>query len=383
MVNSSEVDFFDFGEDNEVLEPAPEEGIVQWYSSRDCEAVGEGGELEDSTTAGWHIQIGKYPYLDKACEKAQCRKVYLEQTSGKNGYWQVGKNGGAHFFVLAKGCHSETEMNDKTKRAGIAYGWNKDKDGKNIKTLKFRAFVKELLPFFDEENPPKPVIVVVKKGFANDLLPILGREGHHRVLKANDQGFLEKHGKPTKTPYWGIALFLGPGKKIKRMNKDKSLGSVVSPIVSDIPAVITPDFLASHHVGYYLDLIRDEIKASNYSIEWSLQTSQEIYVGANGNEEEGESFVASPSQFDEECYDHPFDDSGSYDETYPDKPQAKQPSNGLKRLSDAELGAIPGTANLGQRRALQNLGLLELAQTAGLTREKAGKEITDAQPKKR
>lgn len=381
MVNSSEVDFFDFGEDNEVLEPAPEEGIVQWYSSRDCEAIGEGGELEDSTTAGWHIQTGKYPYLDKACEKAGCRKIYIEQNSGKNGYWQIGKNGGAHFFVLAMGCHSEAEMNNKTKRAGIAFGWHKGEDGKNTKVLKFRAFVKELLPFFDEENPPKPIIVVAKKGFANDLLPILGREGHHRVLKANDQGFLEKHGKATKTPYWGIALFLGPGKKIKRMNKDKSLGSVVSPIVSDIPATITPDFLASHHVGYHLDIVKDEIKASNYSIEWSLQTSQEIEAGANGgSDEETESFVASSSYSDEECYDHPFDsDEGGYPDP---KLAAKQPSNGLKRLSDAELKDIPGTANVAQRRALQNLGNLELAQKVNLSKEEAGDAITAANKKR-
>lgn len=373
-------DFFDFGEDNEVLEPAPEEGIVQWYSSRDCEAISDDGELEDATTSGWHIQIGKYPYLDKACEKAQCRKIYIEQTSGKNGYWQLGKNGGVHFFVLAKGCYSETEMNNKQNRAGIAFGWHKGEDGKNIKTLKFRAFVKELLPFFDEENPAKPIVVVVKKGFANDLLPILGREGHHRVLKANDQGFLEKHGKATKTPYWGISLFLGPGKKIKRMNKDKSLGSVVSPIVSDIPAVITSDFLAAHHVGDYLDLVRGEIKTSNYSIEWSLQESEKIYAGANGNDEEAESFVGS-SSYSDDTYDHPFDDGGYDEGGYVDpKPAAKQPSNGLKPMSDAELGKFTeGTANPAQRRALQRLGKLGLAQKADLSKEEASAAIAAAQ----
>jgi len=368
-------DFIDFGTDAEVLEPAPEEGIVQWYSSRDCEAVGENGELEDSATAGWHIQMEKYPYLDKVCEQAGCRKVYLEQNSGKNGYWQIGKNGGAHFFVLAKGCYSESEMNNKTNRAGIAFGWHKGEDGKNTKVLKFRAFVKELLPFFDEENPAKPVIVVAKKGFANDLIPILGREGHHRVLKANDQGFLEKHGKPTKTPYWGIALFLGPGKKIKRMNKDKSLGSVVSPIVSDLPAVITPEFIASHHVDEYRGIVQDEIRASNYSIEWSLQVSQEIEAGANGNDEEAESFIGSSNSDD---YDHPFDDPVmDYGEAgYADP----KPSAGLKPLSDAELRKFTeSTANVAQRRALQRLGKLELAQKPNLSKEEAGREIALAQ----
>src|SRR5882762_675236 len=163
------MDFLDFGTEAEVLEPAPEAGIVQWYSSRDCET----SDGEESTTVGWHIQVGKYPYLDKVCEKAGLRKITLDQTSGKNTYWQLDK-GTAHFFILAKGCYSKDEMNDKTKRAGFGFGWHKDESDpkavKNIKVLKFRAFVSELLPFFDEENPAKPVVVVIKKEFVNDVL---------------------------------------------------------------------------------------------------------------------------------------------------------------------------------------------------------------------
>jgi hypothetical protein len=359
----SNTDFFDFGEDNEVLEPSPEEGIVQWHSARDCEAVNtETGEVEDSTTAGWHVQIGKYPYLDKVCEKAKCRKVYIDQNSGKNGYWQIGKNGGANFFILAKGCYSESEMYDKVKRAGIAFGWHKGEDGKSIKTLKFRAFIKELLPFFDEENPAKPVIVVAKKGFVNDLLPILGRDGHHRVIKANDQGFLEKRGKATKTPYWGISLFLGPGKKIKRMNKDKSAGSTVSPIITDIPATITPEFLASHHVGYFLDLVREEIMDSNYSIEWSLKTSQEIEAGANGNDEESETSFDISDLSQEEMYEGGLDD---------DTEQLKQ-GKPASRLTDDQLARIAGTALLVQRKMLRDkFHRNDLAAQAGLSREDA------------
>jgi hypothetical protein len=388
---SNEADFFDFGTDAEVLEPAPEEGIVQWYSSRDCET----SDGEESTTAGWHIQVGKYAYLDKACEKAAFRKIILEQENGKNMYWQIGDKGAAHFFILAKGCHSKDEMNDKSKRAGFAFGWHKDESSgtvRNIKILKFRAYVSELFPFFDEENTAKPVIVVVKKEFVNDVLPILGREGHHRVLKANDQGFLEKNGKPTRTPYAGLSVLLAPGKKIKRMNGKGTLGSPVSPIVSDIPAIITADYIAAHRADEeYWRIIWEETKASNYSIEWSLQVSADIY-GGNGSDEDAE--PSQPSGNFEESYDHPFDDGGGID---PDeehrqwrmeqeagsKPAAKpQPSNSLKPMSDAQLKAIPGTAVMEQRRALQKLGKLGIAQLSGLTREKAGQEIKSAQPSK-
>ncbi len=361
---------YDFGEDNEVVESGIEEGILQWFSLRDCETV----DGKEDATVGWHIEVGKYPYLDKVCAKAGLPQVKIEQ-SKVNTYWQIGNKTGASLFVLAKGCHSETEMNDKTKRAGVAFGWHKEEDGKNIKTLKFRAFVAELLPFFDEENPPRPVIVVAKKQFASDLLPILGRDGQYRVIRANNEIFQEKHGKPTKTPYWGFSLLLTPGKREKRMSKDKTVGSPVSPITCDIPAKIDGEYLEAHHVGEYLPLVKAEIEDS---VAWSLQVTQDIYAGVNGDTEE----VSEPTSPFEESYDHPFDDQ-DFNESPVEaaKPAAKpRPSNNLKPLSDRELEAIKGgTANVAQRRALQKLGNLLLAQTPHLTREQAAAGIKEAQ----
>ena len=372
---------YDFGEENEVVEGGFEEGFMQWLSQQDCEGA-------EGTTVGWHIQVGRYPYLDKVCAKANFPQVKIEQTSGTNAYWQIGNKTGASVFVLAKGSYSEVEMNDKTKRAGIAFGWNKDKDGKNIKTLKFRAHVAELLPFFDEENPPRPLVVVAKKQFASDLLPILGRDGQYRVLKANNEIFQEKHGKPTKTPYWGFSILLTPGKREKRMNKDRTVGSFVSPIASDIPAVIGAEYLEAHHVGEYLDLVKREIEDS---VAWSRETTDAICAGANGDEEESGGIIEGSSN-GSESYDHPFDDGppigpdGEY-ATMPvefrseGKPAAKpQPSNNLKPMSDAELDKIPGGAKMPQRRFIQNnLKRPDLAQKAGLSEESARKYIVELQ----
>lgn len=366
---------YDFGEDHDVIEGGIEEGILQWFSSRDCE-TSDG----DGTTVGWHIEVGRWPYLDKACAKANLPQVKVEQAK-VNTYWQIGNKTGASLFVLAKGCYSEAEMNDKMKRAGIAFGWYKetDKNGnvKNIKVLKFRALVAELLPFFDESNPPRPVIVVAKKQFASDLLSILGRDGQYRVLKANNELFQEKHGKATKTPYWGFSLFLVPGKREKRMNKDKTVGSPVSPIVGEIPATINAEYLEAHHVGEYLALVKSEIEDS---VAWSLQASQDIYAGANGDTEEAE-----PSM---ESYDHPFDDGlGEYDAEFaanasaPKPPAKTAPSNNLKPLSSEQLAKITGTAAPQQREVLQRLKQLATAQKAGLSREEAGKAILAAQKK--
>jgi len=361
---------YDFGEDNDVVESGIEEGVLQWFSQRDCEGA-------EDTTVGWHIEAGKYPYLDKVCAAANLPQVKIEQ-SKLNTYWQIGGKAGASLFILAKGCHSEQEMNDKSKRAGVAFGWHKEDDGKgkvkNVKTLKFRAFVAELLPFFDESNPPRPVIVVAKNQFASDMLPILGRDGQYRVLRANNELFQEKHGKATKTPYWGFSLLLVPGKRIKRMQVKGDQGSPVSPIVSEIPAQVDDDYLDAHHVGEYLPLIKGEIEDS---VAWSLQVTNDIYAGVNGSTEEPENFTEASMDASDfgENFDHPFDSEESVA-----KPAAKpQPSNSLKPLPDAELGNIVGTANMPQRRALQRLGQLGLAQKAGLSREEAGREIQLAQ----
>src|SRR5439155_11919580 len=133
--------------------------------------------------------------------------------------------------------------------------------------------------FFDEANPPRPVIAVVKNQFASDLLPILGRDGQYRVLRANNEFFLEEHGKATKTPYWGFSLLLIPGKKVKRMQAKGDQGTPVSPIVSEIPDPMIPDYLEAHHVGEYLSLVKGEIEDS---VKWSLQATQDIYAGVNG-----------------------------------------------------------------------------------------------------
>lgn len=368
---------YDFGDDIEIIEPAPEHPRVQWFHRRNfTDATGKAKGL----TVGWHSQQGKWEEWDNACLMAGLRIIHLKQGGEIVPYWHLGSNaeneeewGSAAPFILAKGCLNEFEMGSGTRgfngvRAGIAYGWTVRESGAPRKILKFRAMLPEI---YD-----RPVMFVGGgKAIVDFLLAALGKDGHYRVLRANNAR-LEKQGIKTKTPYWGFRLKLMPGEDI--VIKGNGGSSDVTKIVTDIPrGEITDEFLAAHHVGLFRQLVQDEVKASNYSIEWSMQVSQEIYGGTASDEEPTSDF----SSYSDDTYDHPFDDGGYDEGGYADpKPAAKQPSNGLKPMSDAELSKLTeGTANPAQRRALQRLGKLGLAQKPDLTREEASAAIAAAQ----
>jgi len=90
-------------------------------------------------------------------------------------------------------------------------------------------------------------------------------------------------------------LTLIPGDDIDIKGKKGS--SEITAIVADIPKEITGDFLASHHVGQYRELVQNEIKETNHSIEWSLRVSQEIAAGSETPEvvnEQSEGVPALP-----------------------------------------------------------------------------------------
>jgi len=368
---------YDFGPDTEVIEPAPEHPRIQWFHRRNF--VDFNGKAK-GLTVGWHSQQGKWEEWDQACLVAGFRTVHLKQGGEIVPYWQLGSNaenedewGSASPFILAKGCYSEQEMGNGSRgfngvRAGIVYAWTLRESGTPRKVLKCRGMLPEI---YD-----RPVIFVVGgKAMVDFMLAALGKDGHYRVLRANNAR-LEKQGISTKTPYWGFRLKLMPGEDVD--SKGKGGSSEVTKIVTDIPREISDEFLASHHVGEYKQLVADEIRASNYSIEWSLQTSKEIYAGSNGTDEESEpiSEASSMTESFDAYEDHPFDDID-------DKPAAKpQPSNNLKPLDIRALGAIAGTAAPQQRLVLQKLGQLGLAQQAGLSKEEAGKAIVSAQKKR-
>lgn len=362
---------YDFGPDTEVIEPAPEHPRIQWFHRRNF--VDFNGKAK-GLTVGWHSQQGKWEEWDTACAVAGFRTIHLKQGGEIVPYWQLGSNvenedewGSASPFVLAKGCYSEAEMGNGSKgfngvRAGIAYGWGVRESGTPRKALKFRALLPEVYG--------RPVIFTVSgKAMVNCMFDALGKDGHYRVLRANNAR-LEKQGIATKTPYWGFRLTLKPGEDTDVKGKDGSFEA--TRIITDIPrSEITDEFLASHHIGEYRQLVQDEIKASNYSIEWSMQVSQEIYGGT----EEAEAATMT-----EDNYEHPFNDSpvldpdSAYASEYAPKPQAKpQPSNNATpKLSKEQLGQIKGTALIPQREFIQNkLGRPDLAQASGLTREKA------------
>jgi len=378
---------YDFGTGpDEVIEPAPEHPRIQWFHRRNfTDFNGKAKGL----TVGWHSEQGKWEEWDAACAVAGLRAIHLKQGGEIVPYWQLGSNsdkknedgtvneddwGSASPFILAKGCYSEQEMGNGSRgfngvRAGIVYAWTVRESGTPRKVLKFRAMLPEI---YD-----RPVVFVVGgKAMVDFMLSALGKDGHYRVLRANNAR-LEKQGIATKTPYWGFRLKLMPGEDVD--SKGKGGSSEVTKIVTDIPREISDEFLAAHHVGDYRQLVQGEIKASNYSIEWSMQTSKDIYAGANGSDEDTEPPL-NAGNF-EESYDHPFDDD--FQPLDDGKPAAKpQPSNNLKPLSDEQLKAIQGTAVFNQRKALQNLGRLDIARQVGLTAEKAGEAIRVVQSRK-
>src|SRR5581483_7995631 len=95
------------------------------------------------------------------------------------------------------------------------------------------------------------------KAIVDFLLAALGKDGHYRVLRANNAR-LEKQGIKTKTPYWGFRLKLMPGEDTEVKGNGGS--SEVTKIITDIPrGEITDEFLAAHHVGLFRQLVQDEI----------------------------------------------------------------------------------------------------------------------------
>lgn len=365
---------YDFGSDIDVIEPAPEHPRVQWFHRRNF--VDSAGKAK-GLTVGWHSQQGLWEEWDTACAVAGFRTIHLKQGGEIVPYWQLGSNaenedewGSAAPFVLAKGCHSEAEMGNGSRgfngvRAGIVYAWAPRESGVPRKVLKCRGMLPEV---YD-----RPVVFVVGgQAMVDCMLAALGKDGHYRVLRANNAR-LEKQGIATKTPYWGFRLRLMPGEDVDAKGKGGS--SEVTRIITGIPREITDEFLASHHVGEHRQMVQDEIKASNYSIEWSMQVSQEIYGGT----EEAESFDASPGESSDfgENFDHPFDS----EESAPKPPAKPQPSNST-RPSDEELGRVPGTALLPQRKILRDkLKQFDLARKPGLSREDAVKHIVALQSK--
>lgn len=382
---------YEFGDDVEYIESAPEEGRVQWFHhKKSCDPTGKKvlGDI-----CGWCIQAGRWDYLDRVCEKAGLKQHHVKQGANINIYWQLGSAsqnqsewGSARFFVLAKGMLSESEMGMtggrkgfNGKREGVAAGWRKDKDkDKPQKSLKFRAFPEELLA----QGLERPVIVSVSgQSRVDDLLVALGKDGHGRVIRANNVRLEAKGARPV-TPLAGFSLALMVGDQ-----QDCEQGSTVTKIVTDIPATIDDTFLDDHHVSGWWPLIWEDIKTNGYSIEWSKEASSSIY---NGDTEEAEP-VSEPSSNAEAYEDHPFDDGMEYDEEFAaraaeaPKPAAKpKPSNATSKPSDADLQGIPGTALLPQRKILRDkLGRNDLALKAGLTREDAVKHIVELQKAQR
>jgi hypothetical protein len=281
-------DFFDFGTTTDnIVEPSPDPW-AQWFHRRNF--VDANGKAK-GMTVGWHSEQGLCEEWDMACAVAGLRTIHLKQGGKIVPYWQLGSNsmneddwGTASPFILAKGCPSEWDMrSSKTERYGIAYGWGAEQR----KSLKFRAFLPEI---YD-----RPVVFVANgMGLVDCMLQALGKDGHYKVLRANNARLAAK-GLTTKTPYWGFRLTLMPGDDIDIKGKKGS--SEITAIVTDIPKEITGEYLAAHHVGQYRELVQKEIKESDHSIAWSLRVSQEIAAGSETPEArhgEGEEASAIP-----------------------------------------------------------------------------------------
>src|SRR2546429_7550951 len=284
---------YDFGEDVEYVESAPEEGRVQWFHHRkSCDPTGKKilGDIY-----GWCIQAGRWDYLDKVCSQAGLKQYCVKQGENINTYWQLGSAsqdqsewGSARFFVLAKGMLSVEQMGLNVGkqhgfngvRAGVAAGWTKRKDDdKPQKSLKARVFPEELLAVGLE----RPVVIAVSgQSRVDDLIAALGKDGHGRVIRANNAR-LEARGAKAITPYAGFSIALIVGDQ-----QDGKKGATITKIATDIPAQIADEFLDDHHASGWWPLIWEDLKTNGYSVEWSKEASAAIYSGDNGSDEEAE-----------------------------------------------------------------------------------------------
>jgi hypothetical protein len=161
-----------------------------------------------------------------------------------------------------------------------------------------------------------------------------------------------RHGHEIALPLWSYSAIFGPSKKQEQRGKEGA-SKTIFPMISGIPDEITPAYLQRHEVP--LEFADHFIKITENALEWAADLTQRIASGMESGD----------TSYGDESGDHPFDDSDS--------------SKGLKPMSDAELRKFTeGTANIAQRRALQNLGNLELAQKPNLSKEEAGTAITAA-----
>ncbi len=405
VTTADEFNGYDFGEEQGAVLPSLNDPIMQWFHHRDAIA----GDGEEIRTRGWHIEAGQWPVIDFVCAQAEYPLVTINHpTSGVDAqHWQITR---ANFFIISDGVLGVSEMYEPQNRVGIAYGWQTSKDEKTgelrwSKKCHFRAFVEELLPFFDAEHPLMPITVVVTGTIVGDyLLPAL--ESQARVIKANNKLLEQQHrrriadgsvpaSKPCpRTPFWGFSLPLGPGQKVLAKPKNGGAqGATINPILSGVPASFDPEcdreavqqYLKAHHCRDLAQAIKDLLPATR---QWSIDESVRWAEKLPPREERRGRQPQPQSQAQSQPQARPGRAEESFAPVEPDPSPADRPrqrqAQQAQQATQApnkqptldELGKIEGSATAQQRLALWKQGHHGVATRPGLDKQEAGEIIT-------
>lgn len=340
----------DLGEDAVV--PAPEYPLLQYATGLPAQRPkldAQGRQQIDEETgealmdnlyyAGFFTDCGKDKDLDAAMEKHGMPWIDIVHGNGEVvRHWMIERPA---IFLMAKGIPSNAMSLGKY---GMVYMWRQKRNSTKSETILYaQVIIRQLLPDYT-----KPFVFTMKSTQTTDVLGAMRR--HYKVL-AQAREELRRHGHEIALPLWSYSVLFGASKKQEQRGKEGA-SKTIFPMISGIPDEITAAYLQRHEVP--LEFADHFIKITENAVEWATDLTQRIASGMEGD---------TPYN-DDSAGDHPFDES--------------EPSNGLKPM--AELGKLTeGTANPAQRRALQRLGKLDLAQKVNLSKEEASSAIASAQ----
>lgn len=231
--------------------------------------------------AGWLIATGQSARLDDALRAAGLRPVTIRHSSGTTmTHWAVEV---ADLFVLAEGVQRMSEMKVTADRYGIAFNWRTLPDGQTQALLKMRVLLRDLLAVGYTE----PLLVSVKSTLTGELLTALLRQ--YDVLDAIDRERAAKHQPLLLPPFYACSIPLGPGTAVARGPTQKQ---EIVPIAAHVPTPVDRAYLVAHFIKKpWVPLIEALLDAT---IRWSVTTSAQMAIGADGPSDAGEPDAGSP-----------------------------------------------------------------------------------------
>lgn len=236
--------------------------------------------------AGWLAEVGRSQALDDAMQEAGFSQVTIKHGSGNLvNHWAVET---ANLYVVAEGVQTMAEMQHSADRYGIAFGWRVLQGGRQQSQMRFRAILSEL----SEVGYTEPLLVTAKGTLTGDIINALLRQ--YEVLDAVDLFRKQQNKPPMQPPFYACSIPLGPGKDVTRGSG--SATKEITPVIANIPAQITRDYVLSHWIKKPLVPIIESM--IDQTIAWSVATSTQIVAGEDSAAQtpvEEEPIAVSPS----------------------------------------------------------------------------------------